>query len=221
MPAPIQDQQYCRFYIMRHAQSEGNRLKIIQGQADFELTNEGEQAAEKLSKKFQTIHFDDVFASDLLRARRTAELISQEQKIAVKTSQLLREQTAGKYDGRPWQEYREELKDLIEEYENLADEQKFTHKISDEIETDDQAIGRFLTFLREVAVAYAGKTVLVVSHGSMIRKLLIHLGYATYAELDHGSVKNLAYFVLDSDGVEFFVQETDGIIKTEIKSKRS
>ncbi|MBI3069752.1 MAG: histidine phosphatase family protein, partial [Candidatus Levybacteria bacterium] len=61
---------------------------------------------------------------------------------------------------------------------------------------------RFITFLREISVAYAGKTLLIVTHGAMIRILLIHLGVGSYD--DFIAIPNTAYIKLASDGVDFF-----------------
>lgn len=63
------------------------------------------------------------------------------------------------------------------------------------------------TYLREVAVAYQGKDILVVSHGGVMRILLDHLG----KRVARGATANTAYIKLESDGVEFFVKETEGI----------
>ena len=61
-----------------------------------------------------------------------------------------------------------------------------------------------------------GKTILVVSHGGVMRYLLIHLGFGTYTNLPTGSIGNTAYIKLETDGVDFFVKETKGITKKEI-----
>lgn len=82
------------------------------------------------------------------------------------------------------------------------------------VETNDTLVGRALTFLREVSVAHPSENVLVVSHGGIIRALLLHLAYATDEEMASGSVDNLAYVKIQSDGVDFFVRETSGVIIT-------
>lgn len=206
--------QYCRFYIVRHAQSEGNVQGLVQGHADFNLTDEGVRSAGVLAKELKDIHFDAMFASDLTRARHTAEIIAAEHALAVKTTQLLREQNFGKYNGKEAELFRTELKEMLAEYESLADADKFSYKLQADIESDAETVARIITFIREIALAYPGKTTLMVTHGAIIRKLLIHLGFGTYQELDHGAIRNLAYFVVESDGIDFFVRETSGITKS-------
>jgi hypothetical protein len=46
-----------------------------------------------------------------------------------------------------------------------------------------------------------------------MRCLLTNLGYARFDELPRKSTENAAYFVLESDGVDFFVKETHGVKK--------
>jgi broad specificity phosphatase PhoE len=114
------------------------------------------------------------------------------------------------HEGKELDKYEKEIKDLIHEYEQLADEQKRKYKYPD-VETDEEIIMRFLLFLRETAVSHPNKKILVISHGGVMRTLLIHLGYATYDEDLY--VSNASYFILESDGVDFEVKKTVGIEK--------
>lgn len=47
------------------------------------------------------------------------------------------------------------------------------------VENGEEMMGRFITALREIIIAYAGKTVLIVSHSYIIRLFLLHVGYLT------------------------------------------
>lgn len=204
---------FCRFYIVRHGETEWNVLKKLQGHADSPLTEKGISDAQVLAKEFSARSFSKVFSSDLLRAHRTAKIIAKEHQLAVKTSQLLRERNFGAFEGKSLEVYLKELQSLLDQKNQLSDEEKIHFKEDPSIESDHEIIQRFTTFLREAAVAYAGKEVLVVSHSGMLKMLLVHLGFATYKELIGHTIKNLGYVVLDSDGVEFFIKETKGIEK--------
>ena len=202
------------FYIVRHGQTEHNINNIMQGfTVDSPLTKKGQEQAEKIAKELSHIHFDEVFSSDLTRAKRTAEIITLERKLAIKTTQALREQCYGKYEGQPYKVIQKELKELLDEYERLNDGEKWHFLLEEGMETDAQAGSRFITFIREISVAYPDKTILIVSHGDVIRYFLIHIGYATYSQLGEGSIENCSYVKIQSDGVDFFVKETKGIHK--------
>lgn len=202
------------FYIVRHGETEFNVKGIMQGNVvDSSLTKKGEAQARKIAKELSHIHFDHAFSSDLLRAKRTAQIITLEKKLAVKTTQALREQSYGRYEGKPIETFERELKELFEMHEKLSDDKKMHFRFEKGMETDAQTVSRFLTFIREIAVAYRGGKILIVSHGDAIKYFLIHIGFGTYEELSGDAIENCSYVKVQSDGVDFFVKETRGIHK--------
>lgn len=214
MPQDMQTtnkQASCTLYIVRHGETEWNVQRIIQGQTDSRLTEKGQKQAKILAERFRNIKFDAVFSSDLVRAQRTAEIISIEHSLAVKTVKVLRERKFGRFEGKKEEEFEREFKQVFDKINQLSQGERLKYKLADDIESDEQIVSRFITFLREIAVAYAGKTVLVVTHGGIIKHFLVHLGFAKREELPVGAIANTAYIKLRTDGVEFFVKETEGI----------
>jgi broad specificity phosphatase PhoE len=195
---------FCTLYIVRHGETEWNVKKIIQGHEDIPLNKKGEAQAKKLAKKLRHIKFDAVFSSDLIRSKRTAEIIILEKKLAVQTTKALKERYFGKYQGRSFS-VNNEMTKLINNLKMVIGPG------AKEVESDEKIISRLTTFLREVAAAYVNKTILIVSHGGPMRTLLIHLGFATYDNFTEGHIDNLAYIKLKSDGTDFFIEETEGI----------
>lgn len=205
---------YCIIYVVRHGETTANAKKLLQGTSDFPLTETGKKQAQILASELKDIHFDAFFSSDLIRAKHTAEIIALERELAVITTKALRERHFGHFEGKPYEVINNAHKKLLGEYEKMTHEEQMRFKFEPFEESNDELAGRFITFTREIAVAYAGKTVLMVSHGGMMRALLLHLGYGTTAEIGVGAVRNLGYIKLKSDGVDFFIAETAGIIKT-------
>lgn len=197
----------CTIYIVRHGETKWNVEKRLQGQSDSPLTDNGVFQARELSKQFKDIHFDKIFSSDLLRAQRTAEIVALEKKLAVTTSELIRERGFGRFEGNPF----DALKQFDEIMEKLTEEEQFSYKAHPDIESDEEIMERFIRFLREIAVRFPGKNVLVVTHGAILRTFLIHIGFATYKTLPWGKIKNTAYVKIDTDGVDFFVKNTQGV----------
>ncbi len=211
--------KYCTLYIVRHGETVWNIEGRFQGHMDSPLTEKGKQQARELGRKLNNITFDEVFSSDLGRAKHTAELIVLEKKLAVKTTKALRERSFGKFEGKPLDSYHLELKDLLIIYNKLSAKERFSTSPTPERETDASVMSRIITFMREIAVAYKGKTVLMVSHGGAMRTLLIHLGYAKDGELVFNAVKNSAYIKLRSDGVDFFIDKVEGVERTKVSRK--
>ncbi len=203
---------YCTFYIIRHGETEWNVKKKLQGHADSPLTEKGINQAEVLGRELQKLRFDAAFSSDSLRAQRTAEIIALQHNITVTTNQLLREKHLGKWEGKPYSIFSNELKHLFNEFLSLPEKKKMSYKYPD-MESDEELVIRFITFLRETAIVYPGKTILVVTHGGMMRALLIHLGFGTYDEVPSHSVSNSASMKLESDGIDFFLKDTKGVTK--------
>jgi broad specificity phosphatase PhoE len=197
------------FYIVRHGETVWNTEHRMQGHGDSPLTEKGKQEIAELEKVFHEIHFDHVFSSDLFRTQHTAKLLTIRKKLAINTTALLRERFHGIHEGKIWEEYVAENKALIDEYEALSEQEQTTFSYDGGIETTESMIQRLLEFLRETAVTYTGKTLLVVSHGGILRALLQHLGKPTMP--GHGKVQNLAYIQLLSNGDEFEIVKTEGI----------
>lgn len=64
--------------LLRHAQSEGNALGVLQGQSEYPLSERGVQQSETLARRWKAEgrRFDAIVTSPLKRARQTAEIIA-------------------------------------------------------------------------------------------------------------------------------------------------
>lgn len=195
-------------YLVRHAQTDANLEGIVQGAHDGPINEFGEQQSRILAGKLKGIKFDAAYASNMIRAKRTAEIILLEREIALKTNDLLREREFGNVKKLKLEKTREEIKRLFDEYNLLEREEWLKYRVVPDMESSEEVIARFITVLREIAVVHDEQKVLVVSHGSIIRALLVHLGYGEPRQLASGAVENAGYIVLESDGVDFFIKDT-------------
>jgi len=135
-----------RFFLTRHGETLDNANKIMQGQTQGQLNEEGVRQAKLLRDELASRHFDVIVSSDLKRAVDTARILAEPHGLEVVTTPLLRERDWGSFTGR----YIPDLKDEV---------------WPDDIETLEalkERAGRFLDFIRS---NYSGKTVLAVGHG--------------------------------------------------------
>lgn len=202
---------FCTLYIVRHGESENNvredlKKEFVIDKYGSALTEKGKAQASKLASKLKSVHFDAIFSSDLTRAKETAKILRLVREIAVQTTEVIRERNYGKWHGR-YHLIRDGLQKKIGE---LAEEEKMSF-VYDDVETEKNAVSRLITFIREIAVAYSGKNVLVVCHAGIMRMFLIKLGYASYHEIPPHSLENTGYFVLESDGTDFLLKEVRGV----------
>jgi len=205
-------------YLVRHGQTKANAEEIVAGHFDSPLTSVGEQQAQSRKDSLKDVHFDAVFSSDLVRAKRTAEIIAADRQLAINTTHLIRERFFGNWEGKPISEFVEANKQLFDLQKKLSEDQRHQFKPYSEYESNNEIAGRMLIFLREVAATYITKTVLVVAHGAIMRSTLMRLGFAKTYELPAGAIENTGYVVLESDGVDFFIKETVGINKVKIEN---
>ncbi|MBQ8526496.1 MAG: histidine phosphatase family protein [Clostridia bacterium] len=88
-----------RVYVIRHGESETNRAKKWTGWLDVNLTDKGKADAKKAGDFIKHISFEKIYASDLSRAGKTAEIAIPGCKY--ETSALLREINVGSLAGNP------------------------------------------------------------------------------------------------------------------------
>jgi probable phosphoglycerate mutase len=206
-------------YVVRHGQSFFNAtldLDSIErdGEQGAHLTPTGQGQAKKLAQELKNVNFAAIFSSDLARAKETAEAVALEKKIAVETTKAIRERDIVRYAIKLGYKSLEEIENrLKKDLEKLDEEAKMNHKHTPEMESPNEGAIRLLTFIREAAVAYDGQTIMIVCHSNIMRCLLNQLGYAKFDELPRNSVQNTAYFVVESNGVDFSIKETHGIKK--------
>ncbi len=201
------NKNFCTIYLIRHGRTNWNDKRLIQGHIDIELNAEGKATAKELAKELKKIKFDKVYSSDLLRAKQTAEIIALEHQLEVETTKALRERSFGSLEGKS----HDEFKKIDPILDALDIKTRYSYKFSEnmEMENDEEVMNRFLPFLREVAIGNPDKTVLIATHAGAMRILLFRLGLFDYK--GWVGIKNLAYIKLESDGVDFFVKEMNGI----------
>lgn len=133
-------------FLARHGETVDNANKIMQGQTQGQLNDEGRRQAEELAHQMASEPLDAVVASDLHRSVETALIVAAPHGLEVVETPLLRERDWGSFTGR----YIPDLKDAV---------------WPDDIETLDALQARARAFLDFIRTHYAGKTVLAVGHG--------------------------------------------------------
>ena len=157
-------------YLIRHAQAEGNRFRIMQGHWDGGVTELGRQQIALLSDRLRDLRFDAVCSSDLYRAMLTASAVYRPRSLPLYTTPALRELNIG-----PWEQLF--FGNLLYEEPELA--QRFlTDPASwrlEGAETFAELTDRAYPALEAIARRYEGGRVAVVSHGVTIRCLLARI----------------------------------------------
>jgi broad specificity phosphatase PhoE len=178
-------------WLVRHADSEWPAGTAL-GHADPGLSSDGLRTSEALAARFATEHLDRIVASDLDRARQTAQRIAVDHGLEVEVWPELREVDFGNWEGRQLADVWVEDPAAAARWE--ADLRSFPPGFGE----------TFHAFERRVRGAYdrllraAPADVLVVSHGGTMRVLISLLGAVTYQQawtedLAPGAIREVAW----------------------------
>ena len=85
-------------YLVRHGETDWNKEGRYQGVTDIPLNEQGLAQARACHEALKEVHFDRIIASDLVRARVTAETICGDRPIEVKVDPRLREFNFGQWE---------------------------------------------------------------------------------------------------------------------------
>lgn len=103
-----------KLLLIRHAESVGNAERRLQGQGDYPLSDRGIEQARRLAGHLvQSERLNALYASPLLRTRRTAEIVSESAGVPVQFIDDLREYDFGEASGLTWTEIGERYPDLL------------------------------------------------------------------------------------------------------------
>jgi len=178
--------------LVRHGQTDWNRERRIQGTTDIPLNDTGRAQAREAGEALRDAVGDAapiVVSSDLSRAHETALIIAGE--LGADAPQLhrgLRERAYGDAEG-------------VTDREFLARWGSWTDAVVPNAETPEQVRVRALSALRRIdrdlraAHAPAARTVILVTHGALIRQVLLHATGGSYPPA-HESLPNAASYPL-------------------------
>ena len=159
-----------RFGILRHATTQWNQQKRIQGQKDSPLTFEGIQQAKSWGLVFKDQVWDQILTSDTKRALKTATLINISLRIDLKCDKRLREQNWGQWTGKTLANLKKEKSALLFEQEKTG--WQFCPPGG---ESRNTVLKRSIEALKEAATKWSGKNILIVTHEGVIKCLIYYL----------------------------------------------
>lgn len=146
------------FGLLRHGQTDWNINFLLQGVTDIPMNETGIEQIKLAAKAIRAEEWDLVLTSPLSRARQTAEIIASHVGFPeIVEQELLIERSFGEAEGLSHEQWRAK-------YSNL-----------DEIpggESRTQLQERSKLLLNTMSKNFAGKRVLAISHGALIRSLL-------------------------------------------------
>ena len=158
-----------RLLLVRHGQTSANIDQVWHGHTDTLLTELGHEQRLKLGSYFHNYMPDVhvIYSSPLQRARLTAESIAALSGHEVSTDPRLMEFGAGDYEGKSFDELRDELGFI----QKIVDDE---HHRPPGGETRYEVTQRFVGAVEELHARHPGENVVVVAHGLAIAFALSH-----------------------------------------------
>ena len=158
------------FGLVRHAETEWNRQKRIQGQQDAPLTKAGRDGARRWGLRLARFQWDRLVSSDLGRALATAELINDRLELPLHPDPGLREQHWGDWTARTLPQLAAEQADRLAALQAAGWD--FAPPGG---ESRRRVLDRSRDALLAAARRWPGQRILVVCHEGVIKCLTYHL----------------------------------------------
>lgn len=155
--------QAVELVLLRHGETEWNKLRRIQGQLDVELNATGLRQARLSAAQLESMRFDALYCSDLRRTRQTAEPIAHHHGLTPRYDQRLRERHYGGFQGQYYDDIQR------------ADPARFARLMSREPDYDleggetlHEFDARSRAVIAEIIAAQPGRRVAIVTHGGVL-----------------------------------------------------
>ena len=173
-----------KLYISRHGQTPWNVENRVSGRTDIPLTERGMEQARLLAQNAMDKGIEVIIASPLLRARQTAQAVSDAIGVPIEIDQRLIELDFGSFEGEPRTDpdFQYTRAQFPTRYPGGESAFKLAHRV--------------YSCLEDVKERYAGKTVLLVCHGGVCRMVRSYFMDLTNDEYSY-------YFAPNAELVEY------------------
>ncbi len=155
--------------LIRHGETEWNSQHRIQGHSNSDLSSVGQAQIQALGQWMKNVPFDLIYSSDSLRAKQTAESITQFSGHELQFDQRLREKNLGVFEGLTSEEARERHPEVFRLFKTAG-----SKYVIDEGESTQQLQDRALEIVNEIRIKHPEERVLLVTHGGFIRVVMKH-----------------------------------------------
>ena len=173
-----------KLYIARHGETPWNVENRVSGRTDVPLTEKGMEQARLLAQNAMGKGIQVIIASPLLRARQTAQAVSEAIGVPIELDERLIELDFGSFEGGP-------RSDPDFQYTRAQFPTRYPGG-----ESAFQLAHRVYSCLEDVKRKYAGKTVLLVCHGGVCRMVRSYFMDLTNDEYSY-------YFAPNAELVEY------------------
>jgi alpha-ribazole phosphatase len=185
------DSDRTRLYLTRHGEVVNHG--VYNGQTDVDITELGVRQMERLRSLLQGKPLRAVYASDLLRTRKGAEIIGAPHGLKPQCFSEFREVNFGRWQGLTYQQVMEQYPTDIPQWMNQLEVFRIP-----EGESLGDVRWRAVPKLEELVKAHRGEEILLVCHGALNRLIIAEAIRLPYSQLlrieqDYGCLNIIDY----------------------------
>lgn len=161
-----------KIIIVRHGETDHNVKRILQGWLNIPLNSTGHEQAARVAKRLASEFPVALYSSDHLRAYQTASHISQTLNLPIIKSPALREDNLGIFEGWKWEVEKDPLREKLWAERHAARDNHDIYHRSHGTESLHHHLSRVRNFFYELERFHQEGTVIVVSHGGTINRIM-------------------------------------------------
>lgn len=201
-----------KLIFVRHAQSLGNAGGLLQGRAEYDLSEKGFQQAALLHRRFQDegLMPTHIYSSPQIRAARTADIVSGSWDHPITRWDELMEHDIGVFSGLAWPEIQQKYPQVAAEFEKNRD-----WEVVEGAETSEERRARGRRVVDTILSRHDNSdVVLMFTHGGIMGHMLAAL-MGTDRTWSLG-VQNTAVFEMNVDAERWWQNDHATYHNTEL-----
>jgi broad specificity phosphatase PhoE len=178
--------KFMKIDFVRHGQTEYNKHGFVTGQMDASLIEEGVEQAKKTLLEISN-DYKELYSSDLLRCKQTAEILNQKLNLQIQYDPRLRERDFGSLAGKKFSEMDNTGKMKEKDKNQQYDYRPYGGESVEDVKK------RVFAFIEEIKNNAKDKKILVVTSGGIIRLLHNILNGEVHETIHNSSVHEFEF----------------------------
>jgi probable phosphoglycerate mutase len=192
--------------LIRHGETAWNRMRRMQGHIDIGLNDEGQRQARSLARALQSERPAAIYASDLQRARNTAQAVADMHQLPLHIDSALRERCYGAFEGLMYDEISLQHPEAFALWQSRDPQARFPAG-EREAETLEEFHQRSVDVITRIAQQHPDQRIVIVTHGGVLDCLYRAAHDLSITSPRDFAILNAAINRLRWDGHQFRVQQ--------------
>ena len=195
--------------LIRHGETDWNVDKRLQGHIDIPLNAEGQRQAAALGRALESEPLDAIYASDLQRARDTAQAVATLQGKTVQIDPALRERCYGGFEGLQHVDIQQRYPEDFAAWKSRELDARYPagERIAETMrEFSGRAVGAVSAIAHQVA-AGGQRKIAIVTHGGVLECIYRWAKQTGFAQARDFDIFNASINRLQWDGERIHIQQ--------------